>query len=102
MSPEEQELNRRAEMGDGPSTWALAEVTRLVEKNNEMVRECYRLRSSIREVWGSGGEHDESPAAVGDRDPAGQSGDGLEVGVIADVDQGDRGPDVLLLPGQDA
>ena len=47
MSVEEQELHLRAASGDPASVWALTEIKRLVEKNNDATRECWELRTKI-------------------------------------------------------
>ena len=50
MSEEELELHNRANVGDAPSTWALSEIIRLVEKANEATHECWLLRERITKL----------------------------------------------------
>lgn len=48
MSEHELELHRRAEQGDVPSYWALAEIAHLVDKANETTRESWELRKRLK------------------------------------------------------
>ena len=52
MSEEETELRNRTEQGDVPSSWAIEEICRLVEKVNETMRENYQLRSNPDQMLG--------------------------------------------------